>query len=164
MFPRKKYLEPIISAFGTPLIKVITGMRRVGKSTLMLQVIESLKLSGIAESHIFFIDREDFNFEFVRNANILHAEIERFFQEKKGKKYLFIDEVQDIQEWEKTVRHYGKLPDYEVCITGSNSHLLSSELGTYLSGRFIEFIVYPLSYSEFMEFKPSGSFSEYMEF
>lgn len=164
MFHRKKYLSPILSAFGTPLIKVITGMRRVGKSTIMLQIIESLKQSGTPNDHIFFIDREDFSFEFIRNANILHDEIEKFFHEKTGKKYLFIDEVQDIQEWEKTIRHYAKLPDYEVCITGSNSNLLSSELGTYLSGRFLEFSIYPLSYAEFLEFKPSGNFREYMEF
>ncbi len=164
MFPRKKYLEPILSAFHTPLIKVITGMRRVGKSTIMLQVIESLKWSGIQDSQILFIDRENFNFEFIKNANILHNEIEKFFHGKTGKKYLFIDEVQDIQDWEKVIRHHGKLPDYEVCITGSNSHLLSSELWTYLSGRYIEFTIYPLSYTEFLEFKPSGNFREYMEF
>ncbi len=90
--------------------------------------------------------------------------IEQFFGGKNGKKYIFIDEVQDIVEWEKVVRHYGKLPDFEVCITGSNSHLLSSELGTYLSGRYIEFPIYPLSYSEFLEFKGNGNFREYMEF
>jgi uncharacterized protein len=117
MFPRKKYLNPILAALGTPLIKVITGMRRVGKSTIMLQIIESLRSTGTPESHILFIDREDFTFEFIKNASILHSEVEKFFHEKTGKKYLCIDEVQDIQEWEKVIRHYGKLPDYEVCIT-----------------------------------------------
>lgn len=164
MIQRKNYLDAILSAFGTPLIKVITGMRRVGKSTILLQIIASLKSGGIPEENIYFIDREDFAFEYIKNATILHDAIGQFFAQKEGKKYLFIDEVQDIYEWEKVIRHYGKLPEYEVCITGSNSHLLSSELGTYLSGRYIEFSVYPLSYEEFMTFKPTGSFREYMEY
>lgn len=164
MIQRKKYLDAILGAFDTPVIKVITGMRRVGKSTLLLQIIESLKESGIPETQIYFLDREDFAFEYVKNANILHSEIETFFQGKGKKKYIFIDEIQDITEWEKVIRHYGKLSDYEVCITGSNSHMLSSELGTYLSGRYIEFPVYPLSYAEFLLFKPAGTFREYMEY
>jgi predicted AAA+ superfamily ATPase len=164
MIPRQKYLDAILSAFGTTLIKVITGMRRVGKSTILLQVMEALKARGVPEGNIFFVDREDFAFEHVKNASVLHEATEDFFAHKEGKKYLFVDEVQDILEWEKVVRHYGKLADYEVCITGSNSHLLSSELGTYLSGRYVEFSIYPLSYGEFLLFKPEGNLREYMEF
>ena len=164
MIQRKYYLENILSAFGTPLIKVITGMRRVWKSTLLLQIIESFKKNEIQEQQIFYLDREDFSKEYINNATTLHAEIESFFHQVWGKKYIFIDEVQDIREWEKVVRHYAKLHDYEVCITWSNSHILSSELGTYLSGRYIEFPIYPLSYSEFLDFKPIGNFREYMQF
>lgn len=164
MFQRKKYLDVILAAFGTPLIKVITGMRRVGKSTLLLQIIESLTQSGVQEESILFIDRENFSFDFIQNATIFHDEVVKFFEGKQGKKHLFVDEVQDIYEWEKVIRHFGKDPMYEICITGSNSHLLSSELGTYLSGRYMEFSIYPLSYTEFLEFKPKGNFREYMEF
>jgi uncharacterized protein len=139
-------------------------MRRVGKSTILLQIIDSLKTQGISGDNIYFLDREDYLSEYIKDARILHDEIEKFFHGKTGKKYIFIDEVQDISEWEKVVRHYGKIAEFEVCITGSNSNLLSSELGTYLSGRYIEFPIYPLSYAEFLEFNQNGYFREYMEF
>lgn len=164
MIHRPLYITPLRESIGTPLIKVITGMRRVGKSTLLIQLRDSLIQDGILDSHILFIDREDYIFEHISDAEALYRETEGYFHEKSGKKYLLIDEVQDIKEWEKIIRHYAKLRDYEVYITGSNSQLLSSELGTYLSGRYIEFPVYPLSYQEFLSFKPTGNLREFMEY
>jgi uncharacterized protein len=164
MIQRPQYLDAILSSFRSPIIKVITGMRRVGKSTIMLHLIDTLVLSGVDKDNIYYLDREDFRYERINNSDILFADIEKYFTTAKGVKYIFIDEIQDIAEWEKVIRHFGKIAEYEVCITGSNSHLLSSELGTYLSGRYIEFAVYPLSFKEFLSFKPSGSFREYMEF
>ena len=96
MIQRKTYLNTILGAFGAPFIKVITGMRRVGKSTILLQIIESLKSNWATSENIFFLDLENFSFEHIKDAQILHETIEQFFVGKNGKKYIFIDEIQDI--------------------------------------------------------------------
>ena len=164
---RKIYLDRMRPLLGTPQIKVLTGMRRSGKSVLLAQLAHELihAPSSVQPSHICWIDMEDLAFDHLRTYKDLHAYIEGYFKKiatSSHKKYLFIDEIQEISEWERVVRHYAKQTDFEVFITGSNSNFLSSELATMLAGRYVSFHVYPLCYREFLEFRPSGDFNEFV--
>lgn len=162
MIRRSIYLDPLLALLGTPQIKVITGMRRVGKSALMLQLVEELRVRGVASRQICSIDKEDLAFDAITNYEELAHYVDGYFAKAKaGKKYLLVDEVQDITEWEKAIRHYAKRADLEVFITGSNSTMLSSELSTYLAGRYVELKVYPLCFREFLQFRPDSDFAEF---
>ncbi len=162
MIRRSIYLDPLLALLGTPQIKVITGMRRVGKSALMLQLLAQLRARGVAGRQICSIDKEDLAFDAMASyADLAHYVDGYFAKAKAGKKYLLVDEVQDITEWEKAIRHYAKRKDLEVFVTGSNSTMLSSELSTYLAGRYVEIKVYPLCYREFLQFRPGGDFAEF---
>lgn len=165
MIRRSIYLDPLLPLLGTPQVKVITGMRRVGKSALMLQLVAELKARGVKEGHICLIDKEDLAFDAITGYAELAHYVDSYFAKsakiKAGKKYLFVDEVQDITEWERAIRHYAKKADVEVFITGSNSTMLSSELSTYLAGRYVEIKVYPLCYREFLQFRPDADFAEF---
>ena len=162
MVIRPLYLTRLKESLGTPIIKILTGMRRVGKSSLLRQLIDHLSSDNVQPFQILFIDRENLSWDHIRDYTILHQTIETYFMGKEWKKYLFIDEVQDITEWERTIRHYGKMADYEIFLTWSNSSLLSGELATYLSWRYIEFAVYPLTYAEYLTFRTDGSLEDYM--
>jgi uncharacterized protein len=168
MIRRSIYLDPLLALLGTPQIKVITGMRRVGKSALMLQLVAELRTRGVAKGQICSIDKEDLAFDAITSYTELAQYVDSYFAKtdktaktKTGKKYLLVDEVQDISEWEKAIRHYAKQRDVEVFITGSNSTMLSSELSTYLAGRYVELKVYPLCYREFLQFRPGSDFAEF---
>ena len=173
MIPRTIYLDRLLPLLGTPQIKVITGMRRVGKSALMLQIIGNL-LTGdtqekVTRAQICAIDKEDLAFDHITDYTALAAYIDTYFahlntksKTKSLKKYLFIDEIQDIAEWERAIRHYAKQADVEIFITGSNSTMLSSELSTYLAGRYVEIKIYPLCYAEFLQFRPEADFNEFI--
>ncbi len=152
---RKLYLNKIKDYIDGPMIKIITGMRRSGKSFFMGQIMELLKQRKIAEKQIIFIDKESIEFDEVKTYQDLNSYITKNKQSKK-KHYLFIDEVQKIENWEQTINSLFKTGDYDIYLTGSNAYLLSSELATYLSGRYIEFPVYTLSFSEFLEFRGKG--------
>jgi uncharacterized protein len=160
---RSIYLDRISPLLGSPLIKVITGMRRVGKTELMRQVQGELISSGVKPEQICAIDMEDLAFDSIVRYPDLVSHVESHFKSlKRGKrKYLFVDEVQDIAEWERAIRHFSKKDEFEVFITGSNSTMLSSELSTYLAGRYIEVNVYPLSYREYLAFCPNSNFDEF---
>jgi uncharacterized protein len=167
MIERKIYLDRILPLIGSPLIKVLMGMRRVGKSALLLQVRETLRARGILPDQICWIDKEDLSFDSIRTYQDLAAHVDATFaafavRKPGAKKYLFIDEVQEIAQWEKAVRHYAKQADMEVFITGSNATMLSSELSTHLAGRFVAFHVHPLCFREYLGFCPAGSFDEFM--
>lgn len=138
---------------GKPIIKVITGMRRVGKSVLLKQIASSLITKGIKQDHLFFIDKESLEFENIATYRQLHAETKKRFAGKKGYKCLIVDEVQEISEWERAIVSLAKQADLDIFLSGSNAHLLSSELATLLSGRYIEFPVYPLGFDEFLTFR-----------
>ena len=136
---------------GTDLVKVVTGIRRCGKSVMLDLIKEELKESGI--SAVQFIT---FNFEDMRNANFctataLHDEVIRRASEISGKVYLFFDEIQEVTDWEKCINSLRVEMDCDIYITGSNARLLSGELATVLGGRYVEFTIYPFSYAEFMD-------------
>lgn len=136
---------------GTDLVKVMTGIRRCGKSVMLDLIKEELKESGISAAQFI-----TFNFEDMRNANFctassLHDEVVRRASEISGKVYLFFDEIQEVTDWEKCINSLRIEMDCDIYITGSNARLLSGELATVLGGRYVEFTIYPFSYAEFMD-------------
>jgi len=147
---RKKYKEKIEPFINKQIIKVLTGQRRVGKSYILKQTIQSIQQSN-PKAHIIYINKEDIAFAEIRNAIDLYEYITKKKQDQ-GMNYVFIDEIQEIHEFEKALRSLLLLPEYDLYITGSNANLLSGELATFLSGRYIEIQVYSLSYAEFLEF------------
>lgn len=135
-----------------PIIKVITGMRRVGKSCLLKQLIEHLHLRKVPNKRIHLIDKESIDFDDIVTYKDLVAYLKERTSGIKGKQYLLIDEVQEIEQWEKAVNSYLKEGNWDIYLTGSNAHMLSSELATLLSGRYVEIPVYSLSLPEFLQF------------
>lgn len=132
------------------IIKALTGQRRVGKSFLLFQLIEKIKEES-PDANIIYINREDFEFEFMQTAKELHEYVQARLKENVYN-YIFIDEIQDISGFEKALRSFLLDENNDIYITGSNANLLSGELATYLSGRYIEVKVYSLSYPEFLQF------------
>lgn len=152
MINRELYLNRIIEFIDKPFIKVITGIRRSGKSTVLMLLTSELQKRGISKEQIIYINFESFSFSHINNATTLY----NFVKEKiDGNKrfYIILDEVQEVDKWEKAVNSF--LVDFnaDIYITGSNSHLLSSELATLLAGRYIEFHIYTLSFKEYLQFK-----------
>ena len=153
---RSAYLSKIEQFLDNALIKVIMGQRRCGKSRLMRMVIHYLiHQRGISAKNIFYINKELHAFDFIKNDNDL-MEVFKLYQElqkPEGKIYFFIDEIQEIQGWEKAINSLSQ--DYcltiELFISGSNAHLLSGELATYLGGRYLTLEVYPFGYEEFCQ-------------
>ena len=150
MVLRKQYLEKLRKTQGSKIIKVITGVRRCGKSTLLMQFQEELKKSGIAGDQIISI-----NFEDIANKRLLdYLKLYDYLMAclKPGKKtYVFLDEIQNVQQFQRAVDSLYIQPDVDVYLTGSNAGLLSGELATLLSGRYIEISMLPLSFAEYHE-------------
>lgn len=167
---RQTYLSKIAEYTGNRLIKVLVGQRRAGKSFLLRQTIRELTDSGIPASNIFYLNKEYTDFDFISDYKQLDVLVREYLQwfKPEGKVFLFIDEVQEIEGWETLVNSYSQnhAEEYEIFISGSNAHLLSGELATLLSGRYVEFEVYPLDYYEFLaslELSPGKeSFMKYM--
>jgi predicted AAA+ superfamily ATPase len=150
IIPRDAYVERIKPFIKKGLIKVLSGQRRVGKSYLLFQLIHVVQ-SQDPTGNIIYINKEDLQFDTIRNAASLNEYIlSRSKQDVTN--YIFIDEIQDIAEFEKALRSLLLDQNNDLYITGSNANLLSGELATYLSGRYIEFKVYSLSYTEFLHF------------
>jgi predicted AAA+ superfamily ATPase len=151
---------------GKPVVKVITGLRRAGKSCFLKQIMEWLKISrGVPASRILFVDKESLEFEKVAAAKDLYALAAGHRRHaSRGKIYLFVDEIQEISDWEKAVAALAARSDMDIIITGSNAHLFSSELATRLSGRYIEFPVYTLDFAEFLQFRGKDARAADVEF
>ena len=146
---RRNYLDKIFKYLGKEMIIVLTGQRRVGKSYLLKQFYqEKIKEPN---SNIIYIDKEKREFDFIRNYQNLNDYIESKFVKDKHN-YILIDEVQDIAEFERSVRSYRTEENADVIITGSNAKMLSGELSTIIGGRFKEIYIQPLSYEEFLTF------------
>ncbi len=146
---RPIYIDKIMPFIGKSTIKVLTGQRRVGKSYLMYQIIEQLKTIN-SDINVIYIDKERYEFDSIRN----YEDLINYYQNHstEGKNALFIDEIQDINEFEKALRSLYNLENIDIYITGSNANMFSGELATFLSGRYIEIQVNSLSYSEFLIF------------
>ena len=136
---------------GTEIIKVMTGLRRCGKSVMLELIKQELAESGINPAQFISINFEDMGYAHLQTAKALHEEITRRAAGIGGKVYLFFDEIQEVKDWEKCVNSLRVTLDCDIYITGSNAKLLSGELATYLGGRYVEFVIYPFSFAEFME-------------
>ncbi len=168
MVIREKYLKRIIDAKDTDFIKVITGVRRSGKSTLLLMFKEYLINNGIKEDNIIHVNFESVLFDDIKDYKDLYKYVKGKI--KKNKLYLLLDEVQNVKSWEKAINSFKVDFDIDIYITGSNAYLLSSELSTLLSGRFIEIKMYPLSFKEYLIFNEydnsdlDNKFKEYLKY
>ena len=152
-FPRKAYIENLNRYVGNRLVKVLVGQRRSGKSYIMRQLARQLILNGIPEENILYINKEFIGYSEVKTCHDLENLWNEYFRElsPKGKTFLFIDEVQYIQDWEIFVNSHSQdfSTECEIFLSGSNSRLLSGELATLLSGRYIQFEILPYSFEEY---------------
>ena len=151
MIKREIYMNRIRPFMGKDVIKVMTGIRRAGKSVMLALIQQELSESGIQSDNLL-----TFNFEDLRNVRllegaVLHEEILERTRSLQGKVYLFFDEIQEVENWEKCINSLRVTLDCDIYITGSNAKLLSGELATYLGGRYVEFVIYPFSFTEFSE-------------
>lgn len=154
LFKREKYLSKIRGFYDAcDLIKVITGVRRCGKSSLMQTIVTELKEKGVSENNIFFFDLDSRKYKKIKTSDQLEYLIDEHTKETTGIKYLFIDEVQNVKNFEEVINAFRGENEYSIFITGSNSYLLSGELATKLTGRYIEFEMYPLTFDEYEHMK-----------
>ncbi|MGV8171686.1 MAG: ATP-binding protein [Candidatus Woesearchaeota archaeon] len=171
LYKRTTYIDKIIPHINKNVVKILSGMRRTGKSVILKQIIDFIKeINQIPDKNIVSIDKELHGFSHILDEKALSDYIDTQFNGVKGKKYIFIDEVQLIQNWQISINSYLKSGDYDLYITGSNSDMLSSELSTLVSGRYINIEVFPLSFREFHDFSkdrfknPSESFDCFIRY
>lgn len=151
MIKREMYMSRIRPFIGNELIKVLTGLRRSGKSVMLDLIKEELVSQGVSSDQFMSYNFEDMKNERLCTAEALHTEISHKAAEKQSKIYLFFDEIQEVENWEKCINSFRVEFDCDIYITGSNANLLSGDLATYLAGRYVEFVIYPFSFSEFSE-------------
>lgn len=151
MIKRELYMKRIRPFIGSDIIKVMTGIRRCGKSVMLELIRQELLESGVREEQCIFINFEDMSYSYLQEAQALHDEITKRAAAVDSKIYLFFDEIQEVKDWEKCINSLRVSLDCDIYITGSNAKLLSGELATYLGGRYVEFVIYPFSFGEFME-------------
>lgn len=150
-YQRELYIGRIKPFINTQMIKVLTGQRRVGKSFLLFQLMDHIRLL-YPSSDLIYINMELFEFDALKDYTDLISYVTQQRKHLNDKCFLFIDEVQEIASFEKALRHFFAEGTYDIYCTGSNANMLSGELATYLSGRYIEFKVYSLTYNEFLQF------------
>lgn len=170
MIKREMYLKKIRDSYDSELIKIIVGVRRSGKSVLMTQIIEELRERGIKENHIIYINFEDYDYtEYTKPK-----EFNKYVKDKivdKEKYYLFFDEIQNVEDFEKVINSFRATMNVSIFITGSNSKVLSGELSTHLAGRYISIKMMPFTFSEYLELQENQgrkkdkdeAFLEYIE-
>lgn len=151
MIKRELYMKRIRPFIGSDLIKVMTGIRRCGKSVMLELIKQELIESGVNPIQFISINFEDLSYSHLQTAKSLHDEITNRAKDIDGKVYLFLDEIQEVKDWEKCINSFRVSLDCDIYITGSNAKLLSGELATYLGGRYVEFVIYPFSFGEFIE-------------
>ena len=153
MTKRELYIEKIKPFIDKDIIKVLTGIRRSGKSVMLKLIMEELKQNKIDEKQFININFENLINRELTTADKLHEYILKKASEIKKKCYIFLDEIQEVKDWEKCINslRVNEEYDFDIYITGSNAKLLSGELSTYLAGRYVEFVIYPFSFKEFLE-------------
>ena len=153
LYRRENYLKKIRGFYhDTGIIKVITGVRRCGKSCLMETAADEIRESGVLNENIIYLNLDKRGYRNIKPPDQLDALIESE-STAEGIKYLFIDEIQNVEGFEEVINGYREEEDYSIFITGSNSYLLSGELATKLTGRYLEFELYTLSFEEYLEMK-----------
>ena len=168
---RDLYLNQLIQFKDKKLIKVITGLRRSGKSTLLSLFENHLITSGVDRNHIIRMNFESFEFDEITNYKELHEYINKRILDPNKRHYILLDEVQQVSSWERVINSFLVDANVDIFITGSNAYLLSSELSTLLSGRYVEIKMQPLSFKEYLEFLDSDKemslpekFNQYLEY
>lgn len=151
MIKREAYMSRIRPFIGNDLVKVLTGIRRCGKSVMLELIQEEIMASGVDPSQFISINFENMSNASLCTAQALHDEIICRAAQISGKVYLFFDEIQEVQDWETCINSFRVELDCDIYITGSNAKLLSGELATYLAGRYVEFVIYPFSFDEFIQ-------------
>ena len=153
MTKRELYIEKIKPFIDKDIIKVLTGIRRSGKSVMLKLIMEELKQNKIDEKQFININFENLINRELTTADKLYEYILKKASEIKKKCYIFLDEIQEVKNWEKCINslRVNEEYDFDIYITGSNAKLLSGELSTYLAGRYVEFVIYPFSFKEFLE-------------
>ena len=152
MIKRELYLKKIRNFIDKPVIKVITGMRRSGKSMILKLISQELLERGILSQNIIYINFESLMFSDLTEFRALYNHVIEKSQTLTGKVYILLDEIQEVEHWEKAVNSFMVDLDCDIYITGSNANLLSSELATYIAGRYVKIKVYPLSFKEYIDF------------
>ncbi|WP_270810189.1 ATP-binding protein [Hungatella effluvii] len=152
MINRPIYVDRIMAYADTPFVKILTGIRRCGKSTILKILIDEMKERGIHDGQILHYSFDSLEYEDIKTAKALFAHLKQHLF-LKGRTYLFLDEIQEVKLWEKVVNSLMTDYDVDIYVTGSNSRMMSSEISTYLTGRYIAFRIYPLSFSEYMTFR-----------
>ncbi|SHN70497.1 ATP-binding protein [Desulfitobacterium chlororespirans] len=169
MIERKEYLDQLIASREKDIIKIVTGVRRCGKSTLFKLYIDYLKSTGVTDDQIISVNLEDMDYEHLLDYRALYSYVKERLQEGKYA-YIFLDEVQNCQGYEKTVDSLYIKPNVDVYIAGSNAHMLSGELATLISGRYITIEMLPLSFKEYCVAQAGNgkslrdNFNEYLRF
>ena len=146
MIKRERYIDRIRPFFNNELVKVLTGIRRSGKSVMLELIRNELLEQGVSPSQCIMFNFESMSTAPYRTADLLYQEIARRVAPVEGKAYLFFDEIQEVADWEKCINSCRVDFDCDIYITGSNAKLLSGELATYLGGRYVEFVIYPFSF------------------
>ena len=160
MLKRESYLSRIRGFYNSDLIKILVGIRRCGKSVILRQIIDELKENGCDDEHIIFINFEYIEYEELRNYKKLNTFIKDKIIDNK-RYYIFLDEIQKVEKFEEVINSLrASTNNTSIFITGSNSKLLSKELSTVLSGRYVLFNIYPLSYKEFTFLSKKNPLSE----
>ena len=153
MVYRKLYMDKISNFMNKDVIKIITGIRRCGKSYLFKLIINKLKEKGIPESDILLIDLELPKYNSITTREQLDEIVLKFLETHENQVYLFFDEIQNVKDWEISINSYYKLENTDIYITGSNSKLMSKEFATLLTGRYVNIEMYPFSFNEFLDYK-----------
>ena len=154
MIERNTYLQQIVPFIDKPQVKIITGIRRSGKSFVLRLLLEELTNKGIKPKQVISVNFESFEYADLLNAKELYNYLKQQIKNKQ-RYYILLDEIQEVHEWEKVINSLLVDFNVDIYITGSNSHLLSSELATYLAGRYVEIPIYTLSYRKFLDFRKS---------
>ena len=167
MIARDEYLNRLIAFKDKPVVKVITGIRRCGKSTLLMLYADWLKTHGIPSNRIININLESARYDNVRDYHLLYQTIGEMVK-AEGKHYILLDEIQNVEGFERAVESLNIDHDVDIYMTGSNAYMLSSELATLLSGRYVEIPMLPLSFSEYLSARPDEEpdrlFARYMKY
>lgn len=150
MIYRSEYVERILAYRDTPFVKILTGVRRCGKSTILTMLRGEIEKSGVPQSRLLHYNFDSLEYEDMTAKKLFATIREKLSPE--GKTYLFLDEIQEIQDWEKVVNSLMSEYDVDIYVTGSNSRMMSSEISTYLTGRYISFRIFPLSFGEYLQF------------
>lgn len=152
IYKREKYLEKIRPFYDSDLIKIITGIRRCGKSCILKLIVDELKQKGVSLDHIIYIQLDKKNFKWIKTPEQLESVIDSYIKDSNFY-YLFVDEVQNVKGFESVIQGYQEEENFSIFLTGSNSYLLSDEISTKLTGRYIKFEIYTLDFQEYEEMK-----------